>query len=79
MHSSNLLDLLYETGKLGTKPCSTPMATSVQLAKEGELFEDLEKYIRLVRKLNYLTVTCSDIAYSVSVLSPYMSSLTVSH
>ena len=43
------------------------------------LFEDLERYKRLVGKLNYLTVTRSDIAYSVSVLSRYMSSSTVSH
>ena len=64
---------------MGAKPCSTPMAPNVQLTKEGELFEDPERYRRLVGKLNYLTVTCSDIAYSVSVLSQYMSSPTVNH
>ena len=61
--------MLFETGKLGAKPCSTSMDPNVQLIKEGELFEDPERYKRLVGKLNYLTVTCSDIAYSVSVLS----------
>ena len=30
-----VLDLLSETGKLGAKPCSTPMAPNVQLTKEG--------------------------------------------
>ena len=76
-----VLDMLSKTGKLGVKPCSTPMAPNVQvqLAKEGELFEDPERYRRLVGKLNYLIVTCSDNAYSVSVLSQYMSSPTVSH
>ena len=64
---------------MGAKPCSTPMVPNVQLTKEGELFEDHERYKRLVRKLNYLTVTRPDIAYSVSVLSQYMSSPTVSH
>ena len=49
-------------------------------SKEGEPFEDLERYRRLVGKLNYLTVTRSDISYSVSVLSQYMSSSpTVGH
>ena len=71
--------MLFETGKLGTKPCSTPMAPNVQLTKEGELFEDPERYRRLVRKLNYLRVTRSNIAYSISVLSQYMSSPTFSH
>ena len=61
--------MLSETGKLGAKPCRTPMAPNVQLTKEGELFEDFERYRRLVGKLNYLTVTRLEIAYSVSVLS----------
>ena len=74
-----VLGMLSETGKLGVKPCSTPMAPNVQLSKDGELFEHLERYKRLVEKLNYLTITRSDIAYSVSVLSPYMSSPIVSH
>ena len=61
--------MLSETGKLSAKPCRTHMAPNVQLTKEGELFEDSERYRRLVEKLNYLTVTCLEIAYSVSVLS----------
>ena len=74
-----VLNLLSETGKLGVKSCSTPMTPNVQITNEGDLFEDPERYRRLVGKLNYLTVTRPDIAYSVSVLSPYMSSPTVSH
>ena len=72
-----MLDLLSETEKLAAKPCQSPMAQSLHLTREGELFEDLERYRRLVRKLNYLTVTRPDIAYSVSVVSQYMSSPTV--
>ena len=67
-----VLHMLYETGKLSVKRCSTLMVPNVQLTKEGELFEDLEKYKRLVGKLNYLTITRSDFAYSVSVLSQYV-------
>ena len=74
-----MLDLLFETGKLGAKPCSTPMVLNVQITKEVGLFEDPKRHGRLVEKLNYLTVTCPNIAYSVSVLSQYMSFLTFSH
>ena len=72
-----VFDLLSETGKLGAKPCSSPMAPGVHLTREGELFEDPERYRRLVGKLNYLTVTCPCIAHSINVVSQYMSSLTV--
>ena len=53
------------------------MAPGLHLTREGELFEDLERYRRLVGKLNYLTVTRPDIAHLVSVVSQYMSSPTV--
>ena len=72
-----VLDLLFETRKLGAKPCSTPMTPNVQITKEGDLFEDPERHRRLFEKLNYLIVTRPDIAYSVSVLSQYMPSLIV--
>ncbi|XP_057993063.1 uncharacterized mitochondrial protein AtMg00810-like, partial [Hevea brasiliensis] len=75
-----ILDLLTETGKLGAKPCSAPMTPTLQLlAGDSELFEDPERYRRLVGKLNYLTVTHPDIAYVVSVVSQFMSSPTVAH
>ena len=71
---SYVLDLLSETRKLGAKSCSSSMALGVHLTREGELFEDPERYRRLDGKLNYLTVTRPDIAHSVSVISQYMSS-----
>ena len=64
--------MLFETRKLGFKPCITLMAPNVQLTKEGELFKDPERYRRLVGKWNYLTVTRTDIVYSVSVFIQYM-------
>ena len=78
-HKKYVLDLLSETGKLGVKPCSSPMVPNVCLNREGETFEDPERYRRLVGKLNYFTVTRSYIGHSVSVESQYMSSSTVDH
>ena len=72
-----MLDLLSETRKLGAKLCNSPMALGVHLTREGELFEDPERYKRLIEKLNYLTVTRPDIAHSTSIVSQYMSSPTV--
>ena len=64
-----VLDLLSERRKLAAKSCHSPMAQSLHLTREGELLEDLDRYRRLVGKLNYLTVTHPDIAYFVSVVS----------
>ena len=55
------------------------MAQSLHLTRDSELFEDPERYRRLVRKLNYFTITRPDIVYFVSVVSQYMSSPTVDH
>ena len=43
-----VLDLLFETGKLGAKLCSSSMAPNLQLTIEGELFGDPERYKKLV-------------------------------
>ena len=69
-----MFDLLSEMGKLGVRPCSSPMVPSIHLTREGETFEDPERYRRLVGELNYLIVTRPDITHSVSVISQYMSS-----
>ena len=74
-----VLDLLSETEKLVVKPCHSPIAQRLHLTREGEMFEDPERYRRLVGKLNCLIITRPDIAYSVSVVSRYMSSPTVDH
>ncbi|XP_019170478.1 PREDICTED: uncharacterized protein LOC109166047 isoform X2 [Ipomoea nil] len=68
-----VLDLLDDTGMLGSKPCETPMEQGVRLvAGEGEAFDSPERYRKLVGKLNYLTITRPDIAFPVSVVSQFM-------
>ena len=74
-----VLDLLSETEKLAAKPSLSLMAQSLHLTREGELFEDPERYKRPIKKLNCLTVTRPNIAYPVSVVSQYMSSPTIYH
>ena len=74
-----VLDLLSKTGKLAAKSCHFLMAQSLHLTREGELFGNPERYRRLVGKLNYLTVTRLNIAYSVSFASQCMSSPIVDH
>ena len=74
-----VLDLFSETRKLGVKSCSSPMVLGVHFTREGETFEDPERYRGLVGKLNHLTVTHLDMAHSISVVSQYMSTPTVDH
>ncbi|KAJ9685291.1 hypothetical protein PVL29_017351 [Vitis rotundifolia] len=75
-----VLDLLEETGKTEAKPCTTPMVPNVQLMPDdGDPFYNLERYQRVVGKLNYLTVTRPDIAYAASVVSQFTSAPTVKH
>ena len=74
-----VLDLLSDARKLGVKPCNSPMVPGLHLTREGETFEEPKRYRRLVRKLNYLTVTRPDIAHSVNIVNQYISSPTVDH
>ena len=69
-----VLDMLSECGLLGCKPVDSPMVPETKLMPDdGAPLHDPERYRRLVGKLNYLTVTPSDIAYPVSVGSQLMS------
>ena len=70
---------LPEKGKLGAKPCGSPMVQSLYLIREDEFFGDPERYKRLVGKLNYLTVTRPDITHSINFVSQYMLSPIVDH
>ena len=68
-----VLDLLAETGMLGSKACDTPIEPNQKLGDghSGTLV-DKGRYQRLVGKLIYLSHTRPDIAFAVSVVSQFM-------
>ena len=68
-----VLDILEETGMLDYKPIDTPMDPNVKLVpRQGEPLRDPRRYRLLVRRLNYLTVTRSDIFFPMSVVSRFL-------
>jgi Reverse transcriptase (RNA-dependent DNA polymerase) len=67
-----VLDLLTETGMLGCRPTIAPIDQKFKLSAEAEEPVDREKYQRLVGRLIYLSHTCPDISFAVSVVSRYM-------
>jgi hypothetical protein len=66
------LDLLSETGMLGSRPACTPIEQNHRLANESGEPVDREQYQRLVGRLIYLPHTRLDIAFAVSVVSQFM-------
>ena len=38
------VDLLFDKGKSGAKPCSSSMTPSLHLTRESEMFRGLERY-----------------------------------
>ena len=74
------LEILEETSMLDCKPVDTPMDPNVKLMSgQGEPLRDPGRYRRLVRKLNYLTITQPDISFLVSVVSQFLQSPYDSH
>ena len=58
---------------MGAKLSETLMDPNVWLyVDQGELLVNLDSYRRFIGKLNYLTITCLDIAFVVSVFSQFM-------
>jgi hypothetical protein len=74
------LDLLNDSGLLGSKPASTPLDPSIKLHNDdGKIFDDVGLYRRLVGKLLYLTNTRPDIAFATQQLSQFMHKPTMTH
>jgi len=75
-----VLDILEEIGMLECKLVDAPMDPNVKLLQnQGEPYPDQGKYRRLVRKLNYLTMTRLDISFDGSVVSQFLNSPCDSH
>uniref|UniRef100_A0A2N9HL42 Integrase catalytic domain-containing protein n=1 Tax=Fagus sylvatica TaxID=28930 RepID=A0A2N9HL42_FAGSY len=75
-----ILDILQDTGYLGSKPVATPMELNLKLMPdEGDFVDDPDTYRRLVGKLIYLTITRPDISYAVSIVSQFMTNPRVPH
>ena len=69
------LDIISETGLLGSKPCSTPIELNHKLALAvSPNFADPEAYRRLIGRLIYLTFTRPEICYAVHILAQFMQS-----
>jgi hypothetical protein len=74
------LDLLKDTGLLGSKPAPTPLDSSIKLHQDNNAtYKDVAGYRRLVGKLLYLTTTRPDIAFVTQQLSQFLSSPTLIH
>uniref|UniRef100_A0A2N9FPR9 Integrase catalytic domain-containing protein n=1 Tax=Fagus sylvatica TaxID=28930 RepID=A0A2N9FPR9_FAGSY len=74
------LNILQDTGYLGSKPIATPMEPNLKLMPdEGDFVDDPNTYRRLVGKLIYLTITRPDISYAVSIVSQFMTNPRVPH
>jgi hypothetical protein len=74
------LDLLKDTGLIGSKPTSTPLDSSLKLHHDtSAAYEDIAGYRRLVGKLLYLTTTRPDIAFVTQQLSRFLSTPTITH
>lgn len=73
-------DLMNETRILGSKPVDIPMGPNLNLAiDKGELLEYPGVYRKLVGKLNYLTMTHSNIPSTTRIISQFMDSSWTSH
>ncbi|KAM0978921.1 hypothetical protein TB1_014070 [Malus domestica] len=64
-----ILDLLQEADMLDCKPASTPLDCKHKTTMDGETLIDISYHQRLVGRLIYLTITRSDIAFAVSLVS----------
>jgi hypothetical protein len=67
------LDLLKDSGFLGSKPAATPLDPAVKLHNDsGKPYEDISSYRRLIGRLLYLTNTRPNISFAVQQLSQFL-------
>lgn len=74
------LELLEETGFLGSKPARSPMESALRLIHgDGPALSDKAQYRSLIGKLVYLTITRPDISFTVQQLSQFLDCPTETH
>ncbi|KAF5451884.1 hypothetical protein F2P56_026944 [Juglans regia] len=67
------LEIIDNVGYLGAQPSNFPIEVNLKLTDDqGDLLHDPERYRRLVGQLIYLTITRSDITYSINILSQFI-------
>ncbi|KAL0536536.1 hypothetical protein IC582_025485 [Cucumis melo] len=72
-HRKYTLDLLIETGMVGCRPADTPIEFNCKLGNsDDQVPVDKERYQSLVGKIIYLSHTCPDISFALSVVSHIM-------
>lgn len=73
-------DLLECRGMSKCKPCSTPIAISPTLSKcDGQPLLQGDDYQKILGALQYVTITCPNIAFSVNKLCQFMHAPTNIH
>lgn len=74
------LDIVKESGLLGSKPSAVPIELNHKLGSvTGPTFDDPAKYRRLIGRFIYLTTTRPDLSYTVHILSQFMKTPLVAH
>ena len=74
------LDLIKDSGLLGSKPVSTPFDPSIKLHQDkSAAYTDISTYRRLIGRLLYLTTTRPYITFIVQQLSQFLSKPTQVH
>lgn len=69
------LDIVAETGLLGSKPATIPIEPNYKLALvDGPSLPKPESYRQLVGRLIYLTFTRPELSYVVHILTQFMKS-----
>ncbi|RVW31479.1 Retrovirus-related Pol polyprotein from transposon RE1 [Vitis vinifera] len=67
-----IIDLLDHVNLIGIRPYRAPCVLGTKLSKfDRDLLLDTSEYRHTVGALQYITLTCLDIAYSVNQLSTY--------
>ncbi|XP_019094592.1 PREDICTED: uncharacterized protein LOC109129976 [Camelina sativa] len=74
------LDIISDTGLLGSKPASHPLKQDHTLAlAPGDSLSDPYPYRQLVGRLIYLSVTRPDLSYVIHILSQFMHAPKAAH